>query len=81
MLTWNDGSAEHRAYWGDNKIAWGADKTAGRYHAGALPATGQWVRLVVPAKAVGLENSTLTGMGFTLFDGKAAWDTAGKSPN
>ena len=81
MLTWNDGSAEHRAYWGDNKIAWGTDRTTGRYHAGSLPATGQWVRLVVPAKAVGLENSTLTGMGFTLFDGKAAWDTAGKSPN
>jgi len=80
MLTWNDGSAEHRAYWGDNRISWGSDRTAGRYRAGPLPASGQWVRLVVPAKAVGLEGSTLTGMGFTLFDGKASWDTAGKCP-
>jgi hypothetical protein len=80
MLTWNDGSAEHRAYWGDNRIAWGTDRSPGRFHAGDLPVPGRWVRLAVPAKNVGLEGSTLTGMGFTLFDGKAAWDTAGKAP-
>ena len=79
MLTWNDGSAEHRAYWGANSIAWGNNNTAGRYNAGALPVVGQWVRLSVPASAVGLEGSAVTGMGFSLFGGRASWDVAGKS--
>ena len=35
---------------------------------GPLPAVGQWVRLEVPASQVGLENRTLTGMAFTLFN-------------
>ncbi len=79
MLTWSDGSSEHRAYWGANSIAWGNNGTAGRFYAGPLPATGQWVRLVVPASAVGLEGRTLTGMGFNLFGGRATWDVAGKA--
>jgi len=45
---------------------------------GPLPPTGQWVRLEVPAALVGLENRVLSGMAFTLFDGLATWDTAGK---
>jgi len=79
MLTWNDGSAEHRAYWGANQILWGTNGTAGQFYAGPLPAAGQWVRLVVPASAVGLEGSTVTGMCFALFDGRASWDVAGKA--
>jgi hypothetical protein len=79
MLTWNDGSADHRAYWGANDISWGTNGTASQFNAGPLPATGQWARLVVPASAVGLEGSTVTGMGFTLFDGRATWDVAGKA--
>ena len=43
-----------------------------------LPAAGSWVRLEVPASAVGLEGKSATGMGFTLFDGRASWDRAGK---
>ena len=46
---------------------------------GALPAAGQWVRLAVPAALVGLEGRTLNGMAFTLYDGRATWDRAGKS--
>src|SRR5262249_29001637 len=50
MLQWNvDGSWEHRAYWGANNIGWGVDGTASRQFMGALPATGGWVRLEVPA--------------------------------
>jgi hypothetical protein len=81
MLMWTDsnGSAEHRAFWGANAIAWGTDSTAGRYYAGPLPATGQWVRLAVPASAVGLEGRIVNGMGFALFNGRAAWDVAGKA--
>jgi hypothetical protein len=79
MLQWNDGSWEHRAYWGANNIIYGADGTASRYHAGPLPVLGQWVRLEVPASAVALEGSTLNGMAFTLYNGRATWDNAGKS--
>jgi hypothetical protein len=79
MLQWNDGSWEHRAYWGANSIASGTDGTVSRRSMGALPATGQWVRLEVPASQVGLEGRTLNGMAFTLFDGRVTWDLAGKA--
>jgi len=81
MLQWHtDGSWEHRAYWGANSIEWGEDGTESRQSMGALPATGNWVRLEVPAAKVGLEGKTLDGMAFTLFGGKATWDAAGKTP-
>lgn len=78
MLQWNDGTWEHRAYWGANQFPWGADGTVSRRNMGALPPTGQWVRLEVPANLVGLEGRTLNGMAFTLFNGRATWDHAGK---
>jgi hypothetical protein len=79
MLQWNNGSWEHRAYWGANRIGFGTDGTAGRRYMGALPAAGKWSLLQVPASQVGLGGSTLNGMAFTVFDGKATWDLAGKS--
>jgi ubiquitin len=80
MLQWNDGSWEHRAYWGGNLItSWGTDGSVSRRYMGPLPATGQWVRLTVPAAQVGLEGRTLNGMAFTLYGGRATWDYAGKS--
>ncbi len=78
MLQWNDGSWEHRAYWGDNLIPWGVDGTASRLYIGPLPPAGEWVRLSVPASAVGLEGHELNGMAFTLSDGRASWDHIGK---
>ena len=77
MLTWSDSSTEHRAYWGANTILWGDNNSPGRYPAGPLPPTGQWVRLSVPASAVGLAGTTVAGMAFALVDGRATWDTAG----
>lgn len=44
---------------------------------GKLPPTGKWVRLEVPAQLLGLEDLTVDGMAFTLFDGRATWDQAG----
>jgi hypothetical protein len=79
MLQWNDGTWEHRAYWGANNISYGTDGTSSRRYMGPLPATGQWVALQVPASQVSLEGSTLSGMSFTLFDGRATWDYAGKA--
>ncbi len=79
MLSWFADNWEHRAFWGADKIDYGTKGTAGRYAAGALPATGQWVRLEVPASAVGLEGKTITGMSFSTFDGRATFDRTGKA--
>jgi hypothetical protein len=78
MLQWNDGSWEHRAYWGASLNTFGMEGTASRRSMGALPAAGQWVRLEVPASQVGLEGQTLKGMAFTLYGGRATWDRVGK---
>jgi hypothetical protein len=78
MLQWNDGTWEHRAYWGQSQLPWGVEGTISRRSMGALPPTGQWVRLEVPASLVGLEGRTLNGMAFTLFNGRATWDHGGK---
>ncbi|MBK7079804.1 MAG: hypothetical protein IPH55_03335 [Betaproteobacteria bacterium] len=78
MLQWNDGTWEHRAYWGANLTPWGTDGTPSRRPMGALPAAGRWVRLEVPAAQVGLEGRTVNGMAFTLHGGRATWDYAGK---
>lgn len=81
MLQWNSDSQgwNHRAYWGANVIPWGIDGTTSRYYMGPLPASGSWVRLQVPASSVGLEGQTVNGIAFTLNDGRATWDQAGKS--
>ena len=78
MLQWTNGNWEHRAYWGSNKINLGTDSTNSRKYMGALPPTGQWVRLEVPARLIGLEKSVVNGMAFTLYDGRATWDRAGR---
>ena len=80
MVQWNvGGSWEHRAYWGENLLDLGIPGTASRQSMGALPAIADWVRLEVPASLVGLENTTVTGIAFTLYDGRAAWGHTGKS--
>jgi RHS repeat-associated protein len=79
MLQWNDGTWwDHRAYWGANNLPWGVDGTESKRYMGPLPAAGGWVRLEVPASAVGLEGMTVNGMAFSLYDGRATWDKAGK---
>ena len=78
MLAWNNGSWEHRAYWGANNITYGISGTDGRRYMGGLPATGQWVRLEVPASQVGLEGSILKGMDFSVYGGSVTWDHVGK---
>lgn len=79
MLQWNDGSWEHRAYWGANNMPWGTDGTSSRLFMGPLPPAGQWVRLEVSANLVGLEGRPLNGLAFSMFGGRATWDRAGKS--
>ena len=40
MLQWNTGDWKHRAYWGENRIGFGADGTEQRKHVGPLPKSG-----------------------------------------
>lgn len=80
MLQWNDGTWEHRAYWGQSKIGWGVEGTASRRYMGPLPPSDTWVRLEVPASSVGLDGREINGMAFTLYGGEAVWDIAGRSP-
>ncbi len=81
MLSWHDGKDwEHRAYWGDDRFTEGSAGTASRFRVGPVPAPGEWVRLEVPAAAVGLEGKEVKGMGFTLAGGQATWHTAGALP-
>ncbi|REJ85170.1 MAG: DUF1553 domain-containing protein [Planctomycetota bacterium] len=78
MLQWNDGSWEHRAYWGENVIPWGQDGQASRALGGDLPPAGEWVRLEVEAAKVGLEpGAMVNGWAFTQHGGTVYWDTAG----
>jgi hypothetical protein len=79
MVQWLSNDWGHRAYWGENYIAWGTDGTGSRRYMGALPAAGRWVRLEVPASEVGLEGSSISGIAFTLYGGRATWDHAGKA--
>jgi len=78
MLQFNDGSWEHRAYWGADQIAWGAANSASRFAAGPLPELGKWVRLEIDAAKVNLPaGANLNGWAFTQFGGTCYWDTAG----
>jgi len=79
MLQWNDGTWEHRAYWGENNVPWGVDGTPSRRFMGPLPPAGQWVRLEVPVELVSLAGREVNGMAFTLWNGRATWDRAGKA--
>ncbi len=78
MLQFNDGAWEHRVFWGEDKIAWGALNSPAHVHAGPLPPAGQWVRLEVDAAKVNLQaGANLNGWAFTQFGGTCYWDTAG----
>jgi|GEM_PF-2018479 len=81
MLQWWDGSWEHRAYWGEDRFptSWTKGERTSKVFMGTLPASGQWVRLTVPAAIVGLDNKTVTGLAFTTYGGRAYWDNTGRS--
>ncbi len=80
MLQWHEpgGSWEHRAYWGENMVGFGADGTPARLRLGDLPAPGEWTRLEIPAARVGLEpGAVIDGWAFTQHGGVVHWDDAG----
>ncbi|MEM0913269.1 MAG: PSD1 and planctomycete cytochrome C domain-containing protein [Planctomycetota bacterium] len=81
MLQVFDGGWEHRAYWGEDTIAFGGIGVTDRpkrRHMGPLPPLGRWVRLEVPGELLDLKRP-VTGLAFTQHGGLAYWDRAGVS--
>ena len=76
------GSWEHRAYWGDDRIPWGGSGTTAPAHRrlGDLPAPGEWIRLEVTAAEVGLDpQHAVDGIAFSQHGGRVWWSEAGVS--
>jgi RHS repeat-associated protein len=75
----NNQPAVSGAYWGENLVTFGTDNTRTRRYMGPLPPVGQWTRLDVPSTFVNLNDQTLTGEGFVVYDGRAWFDRTGKA--
>jgi hypothetical protein len=78
MLKWETSSGNwSRAYWGSNSITSSSGTTV---YEGPIPpaAIGSWYKLTVSAASLGLAGARLSGIGFTLFNGAAYWDDAGR---
>ena len=85
MLQWNNGGWDQRAFWGEDLIPYGEANTPSRRRLGPLPEAGQWVRLEVPAREVGIVAPTdIADWSFDQSGGGAVyWDKSGvvKNPN
>jgi tetratricopeptide (TPR) repeat protein len=78
MLQFFDGTWEHRAFWGEDLIPFGAPGKESRLPMGPLPKAGAWARLEVEPSKVGLSAGTvLEGWSFDQFGGACYWDAAG----
>jgi flagellar hook assembly protein FlgD len=70
----SDGDGEHRAYWGDDRVQTGGKSgTPALYPMGALPEKGGWVRLQIPANALGLGGKPINGVLYGAFGGETWW--------
>ncbi len=78
MIEWFDGGWEHRAFWGEDLITRGVAGTAGHVNKGALPQTGVWMKLELPASEVDLARRNVRGVAFWVYDGRAWFDLIGK---
>ena len=83
MLQWNNGSWDQRAFWGEDLIPFGEANTPSRRRLGPLPTAGQWVRLEVLAREVGITAPMdVAGWSFDQSGGGAVyWDKAGVVKN
>ena len=78
QLQFHRDSWDHRAYWGADKGYNAGKKGTTNHRMGDLPATGEWVRLEVPAGDVGLSvGSEINGWSFAQSNGTVYWDKAG----
>jgi hypothetical protein len=76
MLQFHTTGWNHRAVWGqEGAIPFGKVRTPEKVTMGALPATGEWVKLEIPAEKVGLKpGMKVTGYAFTQYGGTVSWD-------
>ncbi len=79
MVQFHVGGWKHRAIWGDQeKIDFGKPGTTEKVAMGALPKTGEWVRLAFDATKLGLKAGTkVDGFAFTQYSGTVTWDRLG----
>ncbi|TWU01429.1 PSD1 and planctomycete cytochrome C domain-containing protein [Neorhodopirellula pilleata] len=79
MVQFHTKGWEHRAMWGrEDAIEWGKPNTASKRHQGDLPEAGEWVRLEIDTKSLGLSPKTpVTGFAFTQSGGTVTWDYLG----
>jgi mono/diheme cytochrome c family protein len=78
MMQWNNGNWEHRAFWGDDRIQYGESNTPSRRRIGPSPKPGEWVRLEVPARQLGINSPIdFVGWSFDQLDGTVYWDKSG----
>ena len=78
MLQWNDGTWEHRAYWGANVHWLGYGRHGESALHGCAAGGGAMGAAGGSGGAGGIEGRTLNGMAYTLYGGRASWDYAGK---
>jgi len=76
MIQFHTGGWSHRAVWGlEGAIPFGNVRTPERVLVGALPKTGEWVKLEVAADRLGLKpGMKVNGYAFTQFGGTVYWD-------
>lgn len=79
LIEMNDGNTwEHRAYWGVNKLnKSGKDEGPANLRLGDMPKPGEWVRLEIPAKAIGVAGKSIRELAFCTFGGGVRWDWLG----
>lgn len=79
MIQFHTSGWLHRAVWGaEAKIGFGKPDTTEKVLMGDLPKSGEWVRLEVDAKRMGLKGGTkVNGYAFTQFAGTVTWDRLG----
>jgi hypothetical protein len=69
-----DGDGERRVYWGTDLLQTGGQAgTQALYPQGALPETGTWVRLRLPAGQIDLSGKQVNGVLFGSYGGRVWW--------
>jgi len=77
MLEWHDSRGTRRAWWGERLLERGKDGSPEQLYMGELPETGRWARLDVPAASLEAGDLAVSGMGFVLVGGRAAFAASG----
>ena len=79
VVSWKAGTTEYTGAWGESRIAQSATVLA-YPRTGALPRAGQWTRIEVPAKSLGITAAaSITGFSVRAADGEAWIDSVGRS--